>query len=76
MSDETPNSNQPPVQEPSVLDYFKSLFRFGKGERIQLPEFVEEGQPVAVSDQQSAVSAQLEEEPAPITNYQSLFTVI
>ena len=58
MSDETPNSNQPPVQEPSVLDYFKSLFRFGRGERIQLPEFVEEGQPVAVSDQQSAVSHQ------------------
>src|SRR5690349_3738529 len=24
-------------QEPSVLDYFKSLFRFGNGERIQLP---------------------------------------
>jgi len=40
MSDEQQNPNQSPLQEPSVLDYLKSLFRFGKGERIQLPEFV------------------------------------
>jgi len=30
------------VEEPSVLDYVKSLFKFGKGERIQIPSFVEE----------------------------------
>ena len=41
---------QHPFNEPSVLDYFKSLFRFG-GEKIQLPD----------SDQQLAVSSQPEE---------------
>jgi hypothetical protein len=47
MSDEIQNPNKPPFDEPSVLDYVKSLFRFG-GERIQLPE----------SDKQSAIGAQ------------------
>lgn len=42
MSDENPNPNQYPLGEPSVLDYVKSLFRFGNGERIQIPSFVEE----------------------------------
>ncbi|RPJ27931.1 MAG: hypothetical protein EHM33_06345, partial [Chloroflexi bacterium] len=42
MSDENPNPNQYPLGEPSVLDYVKSLFRFGDGERIHLPSFVEE----------------------------------
>lgn len=60
MSDETQNPNQPPLQEPSVLDYVKSLFRFGRGEKIQLPEFVEEEQLLAVSDQPLAVSDQSE----------------
>jgi len=46
---------QPPFNEPSVLDYFKSLFRFG-GERIQLEE-----QPLAVSDEQSAKNDRSEE---------------
>src|SRR5215204_2291917 len=54
----TDNFQQPqeptPQQEPSVLDYLKSLFRFGGSERIQLPEFGEEQQ-VALSDQPSEV---------------------
>src|SRR5512135_1723639 len=37
MSDENPNPNQYPLGEPSVLDYVKSLFRFGDGERIEIP---------------------------------------
>jgi hypothetical protein len=40
MSDELQNPN--PAEEPSVLDYVKSLFRFGKGGRIQIPLFAEE----------------------------------
>ena len=59
----TDNFQQPqdptPQPEPSVLDYLKSLFRFGGGERIQLPEFGEEQQ-LAVSDQLLAVSDQPE----------------
>jgi len=54
-----------PLQEPSVLDYVKSLFRFG-GERIHLPEFVEE--PSAASDQQSAVDQQEDPSQLPITS--------
>ena len=54
MSDETQDPT--PQQEPSVLDYLKSLFRFGKGERIQLPDFVEAEQPLAVSGQQLAIN--------------------
>jgi len=49
--------DQTPIQEPSVLDYVKSLFRFG-GERVPLPEFAEEERPSAVSDQLSAASDQ------------------
>jgi len=59
MSDETQNPNQPPQPEPSVLDYLKSLFRFGSGERIQLPDFVEAEQS-AISDESLAVSEQPE----------------
>ena len=57
MTDNPQQQDPNPQQEPSVLDYLKSLFRFGSGERIQLPDFVEEeqvavsGQPLAVSDQ-------------------------
>lgn len=52
MSDEL---QQPePQNEPSVLDYVKSLFRFG-GERIQLEE-----QPLVVSGQQLTVDDQPE----------------
>ena len=35
MSDEVEKPDQP--EEPSVLDYVKSLFRFGNGKRIQIP---------------------------------------
>ena len=58
MSDETQNPDRPPVQEPSVLDYVKSLFRFGDGERIRFPEFVEEEKPLAVSGQQAAAPSE------------------
>lgn len=42
MSSENQNPNQYPLGEPSVLDYVRSLLRFGNGERIQIPSFVEE----------------------------------
>jgi len=42
MSEENPNPKQYPLGEPSVLDYVKSLFRFGNGERIHIPSVVEE----------------------------------
>ena len=35
MSDDLKNPD--PTEEPSVLDYVKSLFRFGNGERIRIP---------------------------------------
>lgn len=35
MSDDVEKPDQ--LEEPSVLDYVKSLFRFGNGERIQIP---------------------------------------
>ncbi|HLO13862.1 MAG TPA: glycosyltransferase family 39 protein [Anaerolineales bacterium] len=37
MSDENPKPSQYPLGEPSVLDYFKSLLRFGDGGRIKAP---------------------------------------
>jgi hypothetical protein len=49
MSDEL--NNTPQLDEPSVLDYVKSLFRFGRGEQIQISDFVEEEQ----ESRQSAV---------------------
>ena len=59
MSNETPNPNQYPLGEPSVLDYVKSLFRFRDGERIEIPDFVEEEERSAISNQQLAVNGQL-----------------
>jgi len=47
MSEEKPNPGQYPLGEPSVLDYVKSLLRFGRGERIYIPE---DGQSTAVSE--------------------------
>lgn len=44
MSSENQNPNQYPLGEPSVLDYVRSLFRFGNGERIQIPSFLEDEQ--------------------------------
>jgi hypothetical protein len=72
---------QPSVQEPSVLDYVKSLFRFG-GDRVRLPEFVEE-QP-AVGDQRLAVSEELQPstfqpsnlQPAPPFPWRSLLALL
>ncbi len=54
MSDELPKPDQ--QNEPSVLDYVKSLFR-SDSERIQLPDFVEE-EPSAVGDQPVTVESQ------------------
>lgn len=54
MNNENNDRDQAPIQEPSVLDYVKSLFRFGKGERIQLPDFVEEDKPSDVRGQPEA----------------------
>src|SRR5215216_822389 len=50
MSDELQEPNQLPIQEPSVLDYVKSLFRFGGVERIRIPEFAEEAQEFKVEE--------------------------
>ena len=52
MSDELQPTNTP--EEPSVLDYVKSLFRFGKTEKIQLPSFVDEEPLSAVTDQSTS----------------------
>lgn len=81
MSEETRNSDQQPTfDEPSVLDYVKSLF--GRGERIRLPDFaeaeqqadlpvqpIEAEQPVVINDQPveampEIADAQLEEKPS------------
>ena len=51
MTDNTQPEEPTPQQEPSVLDYVKSLFRFGSGERIQLPEFAEEEKKEAIQAQ-------------------------
>jgi hypothetical protein len=61
MSNETPDQNQVPLGEPSVLDYVKSLFRFGNGERIRIPDFVEEEKLSAFGDPFSAMDAQVAE---------------
>ncbi len=45
MSNENHNPNK--TGEPSVLDYVKSLFRFGGGETISIPEFADEKPTVA-----------------------------
>jgi hypothetical protein len=62
------NETQQPQQEPSVLDYVKSLFRFG-GEQIQLPETSAHIIPAA-SDEPLTVSNQSQEQQLPPTNYQ------
>ncbi|NWG33843.1 MAG: glycosyltransferase family 39 protein [Chloroflexi bacterium] len=61
-------TQQPQQQEPSVLDYVKSLFRFG-GERIQLSKASEHILPAA-SDEPSTVSSQSQEHQLPIASYQ------
>lgn len=51
-----PDQEPTPQPEPSVLDYVKSLFRFGNGERIQLPSFVEPEEKTSSSDLQQPVT--------------------
>lgn len=58
--------DQTPAQEPSVLDYVKSLFRSGEGGRIQIAPFVEDEQPSAASIQESAVS----DKPAAVNSHE------
>jgi len=63
MSDELKDTNQP--GEPSVLDYVKSLFRFGRGERVKfqfqgrLPSelIIEESQLQNIQHEQSQILA-------------------
>lgn len=43
MSNELPNPHS--TDEPSVLDYLKSLLRFRDSERVQIPSFAEEEKP-------------------------------
>src|SRR5215207_5642536 len=54
MSDELHNNE--PVEEPSVLDYVKSLLRFGGAERISLPKFVEQESAASVPASRSTVA--------------------
>src|SRR5688572_29920876 len=54
MSDELPNNE--PTEEPSVLDYVKSLFRFGGAERVSLPKFVEQESPAPVTSDRSTIA--------------------
>jgi hypothetical protein len=60
MNNESPNPNRYPLGEPSVLDYVKSLLHFGNGDKIQIPDFVEE-QPLAVGEQRLAAGFQVAE---------------
>jgi hypothetical protein len=64
MNNTSPQNDQTPQTEPSVLDYFKSLFRFGD-EKIHLSE---------VEDQTSAVDNRSEEDQLPITNNEASFS--
>ena len=67
MSNENPNPNRYPLGEPSVLDYVKSLFRFRNGERIRIPEFVEEEEFLGSGLQPSVTDLQwVEAQPATV----------
>ena len=59
MGDENQTPNRYPLGEPSVLDYVKSLLRFGDGERVRIPEFVEEEQAFVPGNQEPVISGQL-----------------
>ncbi|MCI0554360.1 MAG: glycosyltransferase family 39 protein [Anaerolineae bacterium] len=83
MNDEIKETD--PLEEPSVLDYVKSLFRFGNGERIQIPSFVEaeqeESQPapftltqpeiIPASEQRLQSFDKIQDEPSPFTPHPS-----
>ncbi|MFT3890407.1 MAG: glycosyltransferase family 39 protein [Anaerolineales bacterium] len=58
MSEDLQPTNPP--EEPSVLDYVKSLFRFGREARIQIPAFVEEETPTNVQELVPAGSSDLQ----------------
>ena len=55
-NDTNPQKDQTLQTEPSVLDYFKSLFRFGKEQPLAISD-----QPLAVSDEQVVIGSQTEE---------------
>ena len=61
--------HQPPLDEPSVLDYFKSLFR---GSRVQIPN-VAEAQPPATINQQPTLDDQSQPESIQLTNIETPF---
>src|SRR5688572_24624791 len=73
MSDEVENPNQPSIQEPSVLDYVKSLFRFGEAARIRIPEFVEEAHELESDEFVIQESEELQGYPKPSTLSFQLF---
>ena len=52
MREENQNPGQYPLGEPSVLDYVKSLLRFGRGERIRIPD----GEHLSEVDEQVSIS--------------------
>lgn len=60
MNGENQNPKQYPLGEPSVLDYVRSLFHAGNGNRIQIPNFVEEEQST-VSNQQFVVDTAVQD---------------
>ena len=64
MSDDLQQTNPP--EEPSVLDYVKSLFRFGKAKKIKLPAFVEEEKPAEITPLPEEVEVP---EPFPVTPF-------
>ncbi|HJR79751.1 MAG TPA: glycosyltransferase family 39 protein [Anaerolineales bacterium] len=68
MSDELQRSDPSPVAEPSVLDYVKSLLKFGDGEKIRIPEFVEEDSqplPSALVQPEESLAVSVEPQPHP-----------
>jgi len=71
MSDENPTPGQYPLGEPSVLDYVKSLFRSGNGERIRFP-FGEETDE-AVAERQSLFRETSVAEPATDVQHEPSF---
>ncbi|MEW6085247.1 MAG: glycosyltransferase family 39 protein [Chloroflexota bacterium] len=69
MNNEHDERDQTPEQELSVLDYVKSLFRFGEGERIQIPEFADEEKSSVVSEQSEISQSPIPSLQPAITNY-------
>lgn len=62
MGDENQNPNRYPLGEPSVLDYVKSLLRFGGSERIRIPDFAEEEQVLGSRDPRPATGLEAKQE--------------